>query len=693
MTIYARSDYKIAKLIKHTCDVSLRDGMQCLYNNSWQIADLLFIARKLNHISLILNELVGESLTVEAVGGDTFNAAIRLKGEDPFENMRQLKLAMPNCRIRSLIRGRQLLGFSPVSDEIITKAVQESAENGVDLFRVFDMLNQIDNMTPSIKAILAYRNQQLDKGIPCDKALALEICICYISEPPGVKVVSIDNYLNMAKQFLTTAQQYTRQGDKAVNLVIKDYAGLLTSDVAKPLVEGLKNTIQDMYKSKMLSYCPHITMHLHGDKASLLKEVLTFGASYVDTAIGRLSGTFSHTNIFDYLALGGMSLADAQASVLVHELKEIEYVVNLLSKQYGTYRTPAIPMQKIYDSRLAGGAVASVRNTLKMQKRNLAIFWKKNGISQEHFLNEQDQFEVVLSLVSEIWNRSGRINTVTPGSRIFSDMAILSLMHSRKVTLQGEIIQEIFPPYPFICPSYKKLIMGRFGDTRHAVDAIGDAYVLLLRDAFLLEDTLKTMSTIPLSLEEKQHLSLHTLFDDLKHVDFVHLAQQGALNLLAKRFAKLMTPNIKICESHLKIGKLQGFTPLLSRFQQKANELYKAGIIKEEQINRATLLEAMADPTQPNQIKQMYQYQKTSIPPEGSTILDKLQYIAQLNVNIDECTSLGQLAQHASISEKDMAAVKETLQDAGFCDDLNGTGMGLKDGLQSFHRLVNRTKK
>ena len=715
---YSKKDHKIAQILKRTCDVSLRDGMQCLYNNSWYIEDLVFIAKTLNEISRIILALTGEPLTIEAAGGDTFNAAIRLKGEDPFENIKKLKNAMPDCRIRSLTRGRQLLGFSPVSGKVIAKAVQESAKNGVGLFRVFDMLNQVDNLAPSIKAIINYRNRQMDTGIPTDKALALELCICYISEPAeSTPVVSIADYVHMGQVFMHEANKYMRKSDPAVN-------------------NGLRAALQEMKTANKLSYTPNIILHSHGDKAEQLKQALEEGADYVDTAIGNLSGGVSHTNIFDYLWAWGISKHDVNGkkSVLLHKLKEVEDLIQILSKKYEDYRTPDVPIEDIYHSRLAGGAVSAVQNTLKKQRSNFEIFWKKNGVPDTQFLSEQATFDQVLLILSEIWDRSGRENTVTPGSRIFSDMAILAIMHGRKMTVDGKIIQDIFPPYEYIPVAYKNLIMGRLGDNTKAVEIIGDPQVLLLRKAFLIEDTLKKVATLALESPERMMLHAGELIGkdddaftthDLRKIDFVKLAKQGALEALKKVMSKVAKSNpssiIEKLQARAHLGKLSEDTVLMRVVRQYAEELKTDGLISDDKLDRAALLKAMSDPNQPNQVRHLYEYQRTGKPPMGSTILDMRGYVAKLKEieivvpddhvdNALKIQTLGELASQLAAIEmrlhdpksphryalfiiKAMEVAEHTLKRAGFKETLNGTGMGMQEGMRIFRELVEENKK
>ncbi len=233
-------------------EVVLRDAHQSLLATRMRIEDMLPICGKLDQVGF---------WSVESWGGATFDACIRYLGEDPWERLRLLKNAMPNTRQQMLLRGQNLLGYRHYADDLVDKFIERAALNGVDVFRIFDALNDPRNFERSIKATIA-----------CGKHA--QGTISYTVSP----VHTVETWVDLAK----------RLEDMGVHsIAIKDMAGLLKPYVAEELVKRLKQSL-----------AVPVHMHCHAttgmSTASIIKAVEA-GIDNVDTAISSMSMTYCHS--------------------------------------------------------------------------------------------------------------------------------------------------------------------------------------------------------------------------------------------------------------------------------------------------------------------------------------------------------------------------------------------------------------
>ena len=189
-------------------DVVLRDGHQSLLATRMRIEDMLPIASKLDQVGF---------WSLESWGGATFDACIRFLGEDPWERIRQLNKAMPKTPQQMLFRGQNILGYRHYADDVVTTFVERAATNGVDIFRIFDALNDLRNLKSSIKAVVKMGKHA-------------QGTISYTVSP----VHTIDLWISLAEQI---------QDMGAHSLCIKDMAGLLKPYVAYDLVSRLKEKL------------------------------------------------------------------------------------------------------------------------------------------------------------------------------------------------------------------------------------------------------------------------------------------------------------------------------------------------------------------------------------------------------------------------------------------------------------------
>ncbi|HJO10527.1 MAG TPA: pyruvate carboxylase subunit B, partial [Gammaproteobacteria bacterium] len=233
-------------------DVVLRDAHQSLLATRMRIDDLLPIAAKLDQVGF---------WSLESWGGATFDACIRFVGEDPWERIRRFKEAMPNTPQQMLFRGQNILGYRHYADDLVNKFVERAAVNGVDVFRVFDAMNDMRNLEAAIKAV-----RKQDKHA--------QGAMSYTISP----VHNMDYWLDMASNIESAG---------ADSLCIKDMAGLLKPYVAYELISKLKQTV----KIPIHMQC-HATTGL---STSTYLKAVEAGIDNVDTAISSMSMTYGHS--------------------------------------------------------------------------------------------------------------------------------------------------------------------------------------------------------------------------------------------------------------------------------------------------------------------------------------------------------------------------------------------------------------
>ena len=241
----------VAKNALGITDVILRDAHQSILATRLRLDDMLPIAPLLDQVGF---------WSVESWGGATFDACIRYLGEDPWQRIRELKKAMPNTRQQMLLRGQNLLGYRHYADDVVEKFVERAAINGVDVFRVFDAMNDPRNLATALKAVK--KQGKHAQGT-----------ISYTTSP----VHTLEMWVDLAKQI---------EDMGADSVAIKDMAGILNPYTAFDLVTRLKQTLDIPIHMQC-----HATAGL--STAAIVKAVEA-GIDNVDTAISSLSMTYGH---------------------------------------------------------------------------------------------------------------------------------------------------------------------------------------------------------------------------------------------------------------------------------------------------------------------------------------------------------------------------------------------------------------
>lgn len=346
-------------------DVILRDAHQSLLATRMRLEDMLPIAEKLDRVGF---------WSLESWGGATFDACIRYLGEDPWERIRELKKAMPNTPQQMLFRGQNILGYRHYADDIVERFVERAAENGVDVFRVFDAMNDVRNLKTAINAV-----KKQDRHAQGTMA--------YTISP----VHTIESWISMAREI---------EDMGADSLCIKDMAGLLTPYVAYELITGLKKaTNLDIHMQ-----C-HATTGL--STATYLKAVEA-GIDNLDTAISSMSMTYGHTPTETLVAM--LQGTERDTGLDIELLEEIASYFRQVRKKYAKFEGSLKGIDsRILVAQVPGGMLTNLENQLREQ-------------------NAADRLDEVLEEIPRVRKDLGYIPLVTPTSQIVGTQAVLNVL-------------------------------------------------------------------------------------------------------------------------------------------------------------------------------------------------------------------------------------------------------------------------
>lgn len=346
-------------------DVVLRDAHQSLFATRLRLEDMLPIADKLDRVGF---------WSVESWGGATFDACIRYLGEDPWERIRQLKKAMPNTRQQMLFRGQNILGYRHYADDVVNKFVERAAVNGVDVFRVFDAMNDARNMETAIKAVRSTGKHA-------------QGTISYTVSP----VHTIDTWVELAKQL---------ENMGADSVAIKDMAGLLKPYVAYELVGRLK---------KELNIPIHMQCHATTglSTATYLKSIEA-GIDNVDTAISSMSMTYGHSPTESVVSI--LEGGERDTGLDINLLEEIAAYFREVRKKYAKFEGSLKGVDsRILVAQVPGGMLTNMEGQLREQ-------------------GAVDRLDEVLQEIPRVREDLGYIALVTPTSQIVGTQAVLNVL-------------------------------------------------------------------------------------------------------------------------------------------------------------------------------------------------------------------------------------------------------------------------
>jgi oxaloacetate decarboxylase alpha subunit len=346
-------------------DVVLRDAHQSILATRMRIDDMLPIAAKLDQVGY---------WSLESWGGATFDSCIRYLGEDPWDRIREFKKAMPKTKQQMLLRGQNLLGYRHYADDVVEKFVERAATNGVDVFRVFDAMNDPRNLATALKAVKKNGGHA-------------QATLSYTTSP----VHTLEAWVSLAKQI---------EDMGADSIAIKDMAGVLTPYNAYELVSRLKGQT-DL----------EVQLHAHATAGlsdmTILKAVEA-GIDRVDTAISSMSMTYGHTATESVVA--ALAGTDRDTGIDLLLLEEIAAYFREVRKKYSKFEGALRGTDsRILVAQVPGGMLTNMENQLREQ-----------GAS--------DKFDEVLKEIPRVREDLGFIPLVTPTSQIVGTQAVLNVL-------------------------------------------------------------------------------------------------------------------------------------------------------------------------------------------------------------------------------------------------------------------------
>ncbi|UCR89804.1 pyruvate carboxylase [Mycetocola spongiae] len=316
-------------------------------------------------------------LSVEAWGGATYDVALRFLGEDPWERLVKLREAMPNVPIQMLLRGRNTVGYTPYPTSVTDAFVREAAESGVDIFRIFDALNDVEQMRPAIEAVLA-----------TGTAVA-QVALCYTGDllDPAEDLYTLDYYLELAQQIVDAG---------AHMLAIKDMAGLLRPAAAARLVSALRERFD----------LP-VVVHTHdtaGGQLATLLAASQAGADAVDVASAPMAGTTSQPSFSSLVA--ALAHTDRDTGLSLRAVADLEPYWEAVRNIYKPFESGLSgPTGRVYHHEIPGGQLSNLRQ-------------------QAIALGLADDFELIEDMYAAANKILGRVPKVTPSSKVVGDLAL-----------------------------------------------------------------------------------------------------------------------------------------------------------------------------------------------------------------------------------------------------------------------------
>lgn len=346
-------------------EVVLRDAHQSLFATRMRIDDMLPIAEKLDAIGF---------WSIESWGGATFDSCIRYLGEDPWDRIRQLKQAMPNTPQQMLLRSQNLLGYRHYADDVVDKFIERSAINGVDVFRVFDAMNDVRNMKHSLQEVV--NNGKHAQGT-----------ISYTLSP----VHNIEGWVDMARKL---------EDFGAHSLCIKDMAGLLKPYSGYELVTQLKAALD----------IP-IQLHAHattGLSTATIVKCVEAGIDAVDTSISSMSMTYGHSPTETIVSI--MQETERDTGFDIEPLEDIAAYFREARKKYAKFEGSLRGVDsRILIAQVPGGMLTNMEGQLREQ-------------------NAAEKFDEVLAEIPRVREDLGFIPLVTPTSQIIGTQAVLNVL-------------------------------------------------------------------------------------------------------------------------------------------------------------------------------------------------------------------------------------------------------------------------
>ncbi len=351
-------------------DTTFRDAHQSLLATRVRTKDLVAVAP-------YVARLTPQLLSVEAWGGATYDVALRFLGEDPWERLAALRKALPNINLQMLLRGRNTVGYTPYPTEVTDAFVREATDTGVDIFRIFDALNDVSQMRPAIDAVLA-----------TGTAVA-EVAVCYTGDllDPAEKLYTLDYYLRLADQIVESGAHV---------IGIKDMAGLLRPAAAEKLVGAFRERFD-------------LPVHVHthdtpGGQLATLLAAARAGADAVDVASAPMAGTTSQPSASSLVA--ALAHTERDTGISLTATTDLEPYWEAVRTLYSPFESGlSAPTGRVYSHEIPGGQLSNLR-------------------TQAVALGLADHFELIEDMYTAANSILGRVPKVTPSSKVVGDLAL-----------------------------------------------------------------------------------------------------------------------------------------------------------------------------------------------------------------------------------------------------------------------------
>ena len=354
----------MTKKIKMT-ELVLRDAHQSLFATRLRLDDMLPIAQELDNIGY---------WSLEAWGGATFDSCIRFLGEDPWVRLRELKKACPKTPLQMLLRGQNLLGYRHYADDVVERFVERCVANGMDVFRVFDALNDPRNMKAALQAVRKFGGHA-------------QGTLSYTTSP----VHTMQTWLDTTEQLLEIGID---------SLVIKDMSGILNPMAAADLVREIKKRFD-------------VELHLHchsttGMAEMALLKAVEAGVDGIDTAISSMSGTYGHPATESMVAT--LQGTEYDTGLDIPRLEKIAAYFRNVRKKYAKFEGQLRGVDsRILVAQVPGGMLTNLENQLKQQ-------------------NASDKLDLVLEEIPRVRKDLGYIPLVTPTSQIVGTQSVINVL-------------------------------------------------------------------------------------------------------------------------------------------------------------------------------------------------------------------------------------------------------------------------
>ncbi|GAA4365813.1 pyruvate carboxylase [Paeniglutamicibacter cryotolerans] len=351
-------------------DTTFRDAHQSLLATRVRTRDLIAAAPAYAHI-------MPQLFSMEVWGGATYDVSLRFLGEDPWKRLDLLRAELPNIPLQMLLRGRNTVGYTPYPTEVTDAFVKEAAASGIDIFRIFDALNDVSQMAPAIKAVR-------ETG-----TAVAEVALCYTGNllDPNEDLYTLDYYLNLAQQIVDAGAHI---------LAIKDMAGLLRPAAAAKLVRALRERFD-------------LPVHLHthdtaGGQLATLMAAIDAGVDAVDVAAASMAGTTSQPSSSALIA--ALENTERDTGISLEAAASLEPYWESVRAMYAPFESGlTAPTGRVYRHEIPGGQLSNLRQ-------------------QAIALGLGERFEAIEDMYTAANKILGRLVKVTPSSKVVGDLAL-----------------------------------------------------------------------------------------------------------------------------------------------------------------------------------------------------------------------------------------------------------------------------